>query len=156
MLLGERKIRGRRWSGEGFGSRTVGEDTNQYLIQRLVEEISSTHRFLSGNVVLNGGSTDPACMADHGILRRLHKLHDLWPHLHVFDIVGIVDQLNQLEISVANVSLRQLSSQWKTCHSVLTISKSSNAKTRSLTVCASSIAISSFSRIITASLFPMM
>jgi hypothetical protein len=29
-------------------------------------------------------------------LRRFEQSHDLWPHLHVFDVVGVVDHLDEL------------------------------------------------------------
>ena len=126
-------------------------------VEKLLEQVKSTNRFLSRDVVLDGGSADPTRMAYDGILSRLHKCQDLWPHLHVFDVIGVVDQFNQLSDVMAQDD-EKISFHEQALLSrprVLTISKSSKANTRSLTVCASSMANSSFSRIITASLFPM-
>ena len=71
-------------------------------VEKLLEQVKSTNRFLSRDVVLDGGSADPTRMAYDGILSRLHKCQDLWPHLHVFDVIGVVDQFNQLNDVTAN------------------------------------------------------
>jgi hypothetical protein len=55
-----------------------------------------THSLLSGQVVLDSRPADPTSVADDGILRGFEQSHDLWPHLHVFDVVGVIDHLDEL------------------------------------------------------------
>lgn len=85
--------------GRGSLSRNYRDSHRQQwqsVYDIVVHGLRITHSLLSRQVVLNSRPADPTSVADDGILRGFEQSHDLWPHLHVFNVVGIVDHLDEL------------------------------------------------------------